>query len=198
MRFVVLYLIVSLFLFIPRETRGYRFQLFHLSVCPGSCPGYISESTQWKVFKFHIRIKHQWKVCNVVVLFDLMKNCENDRILKTYEILGNILPRVQAVSPKVCKGVLLSIRIRIKHILKVCNVVFWIKSMKNCQSYDFCKFIKFDNILVNIWPRVQAVSPKAYIGVLLSIHREIEHIWKVCNVVFWIEFMENCQNDRLL
>ena len=29
-------------------------------------------------------------MCNVVVSFDLMKNCENDRILKTYEILGNI------------------------------------------------------------------------------------------------------------
>ena len=55
--------------------------------------------------------------------------------LKTYEILGNIQPRVQALSPKVCNGVLLSIRIRIKHILKVCNVVFWINSMKNCQSY---------------------------------------------------------------
>ena len=39
-----------------------------------------------------------------------------------YENLGNIRPRVQAISPKVYIGVLLSIRIRIKHILKVCNV----------------------------------------------------------------------------
>ena len=108
---------------------------FSFSVCPGSCLGYISESTLWKVFKFHIRIEHQWKVCNVVFSFDLMKNCENDRILKTYENLGNSRPLVQAVSPKVCIGVLLSIRIRIKHILKVCNVMFWIKSMKNCQIY---------------------------------------------------------------
>ena len=101
------------FLIIPRETRGYRFQLFRLSVCPGSCPGYISKSTQWKVFKFYIQIEHQWKVCNVVFSFDLMKNCENYRILKTYEILGSIRPRVQAVSPKVYNGVLLSIRIQI-------------------------------------------------------------------------------------
>ena len=91
--------------FIPRETRGYRFQLFRLSVrlavCPASCPGYISESTQWKAFRFHIRIEHQWKVCNVMFSFDLMKKCENDRILKMYENLGNIRPRVQAISPKV-------------------------------------------------------------------------------------------------
>ena len=62
------------------------------------------------------------------------------------------------------------------------------------QTY---KFIKFDKIIVNIRPRSQAVSLKAYIGVLLSIDREMEHIWKVCNVVFWLELMENCQNDRL-
>ena len=53
---------------IPRETRVYRFQLF----CPASCPGYISETTQWKGFKLHIRIEHQRKVCNVVFSFDLM------------------------------------------------------------------------------------------------------------------------------
>ena len=70
--------------FIPRETRRYRFQLFRLSVCLGSCPGYISE--RWKVFKFHIRIEHQWKVCNVVFSFDLMKNCENDRIWNLWNL----------------------------------------------------------------------------------------------------------------
>ena len=53
-----------------------------MSVCPVSCPGYISESSQWKVFKFYIRIEHQCKVCDVVISFDLMKKCENDRILK--------------------------------------------------------------------------------------------------------------------
>ena len=69
----------------------------------------------------------------VFVRFD-EKKCENDRILKRYENLGNIRPRIQAISFKVYIGVLLSIRIRIKHILKVCNVVFWIKLMKNCQN----------------------------------------------------------------
>ena len=67
--------------------------------------------------KFHIRIEHHWKLCNVVFSFDLMKKCENDKILKMYENLGNIRPRVQAVSPKVYIGVLLYIRIQIKHIL---------------------------------------------------------------------------------
>ena len=113
-----------------------------LSVCPGSCPDHISESTQWIFLKFHIRIEHQWKVCNVVVSFDLMKKCESDRTLKTNENLRNIRPRVQAISPKVYIGVLLSIHIRIKHILKVCNVVFWIKLMKNCQSYRLLKIHK--------------------------------------------------------
>ena len=139
---------------IPRETRGYRFQLFRLSVrpsvrpsvcpsvCPASCPGYISESTQWKVFKFHIRIEHQWRVCNVVFSFDLRKKCENDRILKMYQHLGNIRPRVRAISPKVYIIVLLFIRIRIKHILKVCNVVFWIKLLKNCQNYRLLQIHK--------------------------------------------------------
>ena len=47
--------------------------------------------------------------------------------------------------------------------------------MKNCQSYRLLKIHKNAiKILVNIRSRVQAVSPKAYIGVLLSIHREIE------------------------
>ena len=112
------------------------------SVCPASCPGHISESTQWNFFKFHIRIEHQWKVCNVVFSFDLMKKCESDRTLKTNENLRNIRSRVQAISPKVYIGVLLSIHIRIKHILKVCNVVFWIKLMKNCQSYRLLKIHK--------------------------------------------------------
>ena len=168
------------------------------SVCPASCPGHISESTRWIFFKFHIRIEHQWKVYNVVFSFDLMKKCESDMTLKTNENLRNIRPRVQAISPKVYIGVLLSTHIRIKHILKVCNVVFWIKLMKNCQSYRLLKFIKCDKILVNIRSRVQAVFLKAYIGVLLSMHREVEHIWEVCNVVFWFELMENGQNDRLV
>ena len=34
---------------------------------------------------------------------------------------------------------------------------------------DFYKFIKFEKILENIRPPIQAVSPKAYIGVMLSI-----------------------------
>ena len=38
------------------------------------------------------------------ILFDSMKNCENDRIFKTYVNLVNILPRVQAISPKVLEG----------------------------------------------------------------------------------------------
>ena len=124
----------SLTVVIPRETRDIGFSF---SVCPSVRVRVqaISPKVPNGKFKFHIRIEHQWKVCNVVVSFDLMKNSENDRILKTYEILGNIRSRVQAVSPKVCNGVLLSIRIRIKHILKVCNVVFWIKSLKNFQSY---------------------------------------------------------------
>ena len=44
------------------------------------------------------------KVCNVVFSFDSMKNCENDRIFKTYVNLVNIRPRVQAISPKVLNG----------------------------------------------------------------------------------------------
>ena len=56
-----------------------------------------------------------------------MNQYESDNILKTYENLeetrGNIWPRVQAMSPKVYIGVLLSIHKQIKHILKVCNVV---------------------------------------------------------------------------
>ena len=137
---------ISSGLIIPRETRGYRFQLFRLSVrpsvCPASCPGHISESTQWNFLKFHIRIEHQWKVCNVVFSFDLMKKCESDRTLKTNENLRNSRPRVQAISPKVYIGMLLFIHIRIKNILKVCNVVFWIKIMKNCQSYRLLKIHK--------------------------------------------------------
>ena len=79
-----------------------------------------------------------------------------------YEHLGNIRARVQALSPKVYIGVLLFIRIRIKHVLKVCNVVFWIKLMKKIVKItDFCKFIKFDLILIINRSRVQAVSPKA-------------------------------------
>ena len=70
------------------------------------------------------------------VSFGLMKKSGIDRILKIKENLGNIRPRVQAISPKVYIGVLLSIRKRIKHILKVCNVVFWIKLMKNCENYS--------------------------------------------------------------
>ena len=61
---------------------------------------------------------------------------------KTNENLRNIRPRVQAISPKVYIGVLLSIHVRIKHILKVCNVVFWIKLIKNCQSYRLLKIHK--------------------------------------------------------
>ena len=36
---------------------------------------------------------------------------------------------------------------------------------------DICKFIKFDKILENIRPHIQAVSPKAYIGAFWSIRR---------------------------
>ena len=61
----------------------------------------------------------------------------------------------------------------------------------------FCKLIKFYKSQKNIQSRVQAVSPKAYIGALLSIRRWIEHILKVCNVVFWFELMKNCKNDSL-
>ena len=43
-----------------------------------------------------------------------MKKCESDRTLKTNENLRNIRPRVQAISPKVYIGVLLSIHIQIK------------------------------------------------------------------------------------
>ena len=56
---------------------------------------------------------------------------------------------------------------------------------------------KFYKILENIQSRVQAVSPKAYIGALLSIDRWIGHMLKVCNVVFWFELMKNCKNDSL-
>ena len=38
-----------------------------------------------------------------------MTKCESDRTLKTNENLRNIRPRVQAISPKVYIGVLLSI-----------------------------------------------------------------------------------------
>ena len=154
----------------PRETRGYRFQLFCPSVCPASCPVYISESTQRRIF----------------VRFDekMWKWLDFENVWK----LGNVRPRVRAIFPKVYIRVLLFIRIRIKHILKVCNVVFWIKLMKNVKTTDFCKFIKFDKILVNIRPHVQAVSPKAYIGAFWSIHRWIKHITKVCNVAFWFEW----------
>ena len=54
--------------------------------------------------KFHIRIDDQWKVCNVVFSFDLMKKCESDKTLKTNENLRNIRPPVQALSPKVYVG----------------------------------------------------------------------------------------------
>ena len=37
-------------------------------------------------------------MCNVVFLFDSMKNCENTRIFKIHENLVNIGPRVQAIS----------------------------------------------------------------------------------------------------
>ena len=120
---------------------------FSFSVCPSvRLSGFVSRPYLRKYsmdfFKFHIRIEHQWKVCNVVFSFDLMKKCESDRTLKTNENLRNIRPRVQAISPKVYIGMLLSIHIRIKHILKVCNVVFWIKLMKNCQSYRLLKIHK--------------------------------------------------------
>ena len=130
---------------VKRGDIGFSFSVClssRLSVCPASCPGLISESTQWIFLKFHIRIEHQWKVCHVVFLFVLMKKCESDRTLKTNENLRNIRPRVQAISPKVYIGMLLSIHIRIKHILKVCNVVFLIKLMKNCQSYRLLKIHK--------------------------------------------------------
>ena len=91
---------VTLVIFIPREKRGYRFQLVRLSLCPSSrlsvypasFPGYFSESAQCKVFKLHIRIEHQWMVCKVVFLFDLMKKWESDRIWNMYENVNNILP----------------------------------------------------------------------------------------------------------
>ena len=76
---------VYIILIIPHETRGNRFQLFRLSVCQASCPGYISKNTQWKAFRFHIQIEHQWKLCNAAFSFDLLKECENDRIFKMYE-----------------------------------------------------------------------------------------------------------------
>ena len=55
----------------------------------------------------------------------------------------------------------------------------------------FCKLIKFYQIKENVQSRVQAVSSKAYIGALLSIRRWIEHILKVCNVVFWFALIKN-------
>ena len=36
---------------------------------------------------------------------------------------------------------------------------------KMVKMTGFSKFIKVDNILVNIRPRIQAISPKVYIGV---------------------------------
>ena len=126
---------------------------FSFSVCPSVRPS-VCPSVRLRVqaispkvlngffFKFYTRIEHQWKVCNVVFSFELMKKCESDRTLKTNENLRNIRPRVQAISPKVYIEMLLSIHIRIKHILKVCNVVFWIKLMENCQSYRLLKIHK--------------------------------------------------------
>ena len=46
-----------------------------------------------------------------------MKNVKNDKILKMYESLVNMRPHVQAVSPKVCIGALLSNRRTIEHVL---------------------------------------------------------------------------------
>ena len=77
--------------------------------------------------------------------FESMKNCKNDKLVKIhkkYENSVNIRPRVQAISPKVYIGVLLSIHKKIKHVLKVCNVGFSFESMKNCKMTVFSEFIK--------------------------------------------------------
>ena len=72
------------FLIIPRETEGYRFQLVRPSVClsvrPHFCVHHISETALWMFFKFSTRTEPIWTVCNVVVLFDLAKKCQNDSI----------------------------------------------------------------------------------------------------------------------
>ena len=125
--------------------------------------------------------------------FESMKNCKNDRLFKIhkkYENSVNIRPRVQAISPKVYIGVVLSIRKRIKHVLKVCNVVFSFESMKNCKNDILLKIHKKYENSVNIRPRVQAISSKVYIGVVLSIRKRIKHVLKVCNVVFSFESMK--------
>ena len=107
---------------------------------------YLQKYTLEMLLSIRKRIKHVLKVCNVVFSFESMKNCKNYRLFKIhkkYEKLSkNIRPRVQAISPKVHIGVLLSIRKRIKHVLKVCNVVFSFESMKNCKMTDFSEFIK--------------------------------------------------------
>ena len=74
---------------------------------------------------------------------------------------------------------------------------FLFKSMKYCEK-DVCKSIKVDKILVHIRPRVLAGSPKTYIGVLLSIRRRIKHIKNGCNVMFLLDLIINCKNDKLL
>ena len=138
-------------------------------------------------------------MCNVDS-FESMKNCKNDRLFKIhkkYENSVNIRPRVQAISPKVYIGVLLSIRKRIKHVLKVCIVVFSFESMKNCENDRLFKIHKKYKNSVNIRPRVQAISPKVYIGVLLSIRKSIKHVLKVYNVGFLFESVKDSKNDRL-
>ena len=118
-------------LVIPCETRGYRFQLVRLS-------GFVSRLYLRKYSMESFLISHTDRASmegvqrRFFVRFDEKKwkwqDFENLWKLKKYST-----PRPG--SPKVYIGVLLFIHIRIKHILKVSNVVFWIKLMKNCQNY---------------------------------------------------------------
>ena len=95
------------------------------------------------------------------------------KLIKKDENLVNIRPRIQAISPKVYIWVLLSIRKRIKQVLKVCNIVFSFESIKKIvKMTDFSKFIKVDNTLGNIRPRIQAISPKVYIGLFFINHQK--------------------------
>ena len=69
--------------------------------------------------------------------------------------------------------------------------------MKNGKIDRLFKIHKKYENSVNIRPRVQALSPKVYIGVLLSILKRIKHVLKMCKVVFSFESMNNCKTDRL-
>ena len=73
----------------------------------------------------------------------------------------------------------------------MCNIVFLFESMKSCKND------RQDENLVNIRPRVKAISPKVFIGVLLSIRDRIWQVLKVCNVVLPFKSIKNCKNDRL-